>query len=71
MNFSERLRKLRASQNVSQAKLASILGMSERVIRYYEAATKEPTLSVLVALADYFQVSIDYLVGRSDDPSPR
>ena len=36
--------------------------------KYYETATKEPTMSKLAALADYFDVSLDYLVGRTDNP---
>ena len=42
--------------------------LSLRAYQYYERGQREPTASVLIALADYFDVSIDYLVGRTDNP---
>ncbi|GMA49371.1 hypothetical protein GCM10025857_07280 [Alicyclobacillus contaminans] len=69
--FSERLRSLRGEHSVTQSELAKQIGLAERTLRYYESDTnaKEPTLSQLIKLADFFGVSIDYLVGRSDDPT--
>jgi transcriptional regulator with XRE-family HTH domain len=58
-------------KNISQRQLAESLGISLRAYKYYEAGEREPTVSVLIALADYFSVSLDYLVGRSDDPERR
>lgn len=69
--FSERILDLKASKNRKQKDIAAAIGVSVRAYQYYETAQKEPTLSVLIALADYFNVSIDYLVGRSDDPTRR
>ena len=66
MKFSERLKQLRAEYNFTQNQLAQMLSMHVRSIRKYEAADMEPTLSVLMTLADYFDCSLDYLVGRSD-----
>ncbi|GHV34585.1 hypothetical protein FACS1894187_05460 [Synergistales bacterium] len=71
MNFPEKLKALRAEQKVTQVMLARITGLTDRTFRKYESGKIEPTLSVLIALADYFDVSIDYLVGRSDDPARR
>ena len=68
MNFSNRLKLLRAEKNISQVKLAEIMNLSRRIIQTYEAGTQEPTLSKLIAFADLFDVSIDYLVGRTDNP---
>ena len=66
MGFAERLKELRAERQVTQLMLAQALGMTDRTFRKYEARTIDPTLSVLIALADFFDVSLDYLVGRSD-----
>lgn len=63
-NFSERLKELRAKKNVMQSTLANQCGLSVRQIIRYEQGISEPTLSVLIALADFFDVSLDYLVGR-------
>ncbi|RIV26718.1 XRE family transcriptional regulator [Alicyclobacillaceae bacterium I2511] len=67
--FSERLVVLRKSHSMTQKQLGEAIGAHERGIRFYEAGTKQPTLDSLVKLANYFNVSLDYLVGRSDDPS--
>jgi transcriptional regulator with XRE-family HTH domain len=69
-SFPERLVELRKSRSLTQKQLAEAIGAHERGIRFYEAGKKQPTLDSLMKLADYFDVSIDYLVGRSDDPSP-
>lgn len=68
MTFKERLIYLKESQHVLQKDIAAHIGISLRSYQRYEYGEREPSLSVLVALADYFDVSIDYLVGRSDDP---
>ncbi len=47
---------------MSDTLMEKMLGLPET----YEAGASEPTLSILIALADYFDVSLDYLVGRSD-----
>lgn len=65
----ERLKELRASKKLSQKQLATILQISERNYQRYEYGITEPTVSPLIALADYFDVSLDYLVGRSDNPT--
>jgi len=66
--FSERLKELRLSKNTRQSDIAEAIGITPRAYQYYEASTKEPTLSKLTALADYFNVSLDYLAGRTDNP---
>ena len=70
-NFAVRLKELRLSKSLTQKQLASDLGMSERGIQHYECGTREPSMAALIALADFFDVSLDYLVGRSDDPRRR
>lgn len=66
MLFSERLRGLRKSLKINQTVLANAVGLNIKQIQRYEAGTNEPTLSVLISLADFFDVSLDYLCGRSD-----
>ena len=51
-----------------QKDLAELLKVTPRAMRNYESGLHEPSYDNLIALADYFDVSIDYLVGRSDDP---
>lgn len=69
MLFSERLVLLRKSNNLTQKQLATDIHVSELAIQHYEAQRRKPAFDALVALADYFDVSLDYLVGRSDDPT--
>lgn len=68
MTLSERLISLRKSHNITQKQLAAELGLSEIAIQNYESQRRKPAYDVLIALADYFNVSLDYLVGRSEDP---
>ena len=69
MSFSERICQLKLERKLLQKDIAAAIGLSLRAYQYYEKGQKEPTLSVLIRLADFFDVSLDYLVGRSDDPT--
>lgn len=71
MTFPERIIQLKTDRDLLQKDIAAAVGLSLRAYQYYEKGQKEPTLSVLVRLADFFDVSLDYLVGRSDDPQMR
>lgn len=66
--FSSRLFALRKESGLSQKALADILDLSDAAITMMEKGRRSPSFEVLCALADYFDVSLDYLVGRSDDP---
>lgn len=66
-NFS-RLKLCRKQTNVTQKALSDYLEISERAYQHYELGTREPSFDTAIKLADYFDVSLDYLVGRSDDP---
>ncbi len=68
MTFSERLIELRTSRNLTQKQVYEAIGMSAPGYQRYEYGTREPAYQNLIALADYFNVSLDYLVGRSDNP---
>ena len=71
MSFSDRIIQLKKERKLLQKDIASSIGLSLRAYQYYEKGQKEPTLSVLLRLADYFDVSLDYLVGLSDTPERR
>lgn len=68
MTFPERLKELRISRNLTQKEVADSVGMASVAYQRYEYGTREPAYQNLIALADFFGVSLDYLVGRSDDP---
>ncbi len=64
--YGERMRKLRKERKVPQKELAELMGVKIRGYQYYEREDTEPTIAALIALADFYDVSIDYLVGRTD-----
>lgn len=67
VNYLSRLKELRQSKGITQKELARELGYAnQQSIANYENGGREPRLQTLIKLADYFNVSIDYLVGRSD-----
>ncbi len=66
--FSERLIELRDDRNLSQKEVAAEFGVVVRAYQRYEYGEREPQLSVLVRMADFYGVSIDYLAGRTDAP---
>jgi len=63
-----RLKELRKARRISQLKLAMDLNTNQNTISRYETGKREPSIRELISLADYFEVSIDYLVGRTDLP---
>lgn len=67
-NFSNRLLQCRKDMGLSQKALATTLGISDAAITMMEKGKRYPSFEILIALADYFDVSLDYLVGRSDEP---
>ena len=64
--FGIRLKELRKEKNISQQTLALEIKHSQQVVSNWESGTVEPTASAIVAVADYFDVSADYLLGRKD-----
>ncbi len=67
-SFVERLQQLKTERNLLQKDIAKDNNLSLRAYQYYERGERQPPMPVLIALADYFNVSIDYLVGRTDKP---
>lgn len=64
--FSERIKELRLEKSLTHTQLGEIIGVKHFSIYSYEKGRACPEMKGLVALADYFEVSIDYLTGRSD-----
>ena len=64
MTFSEHLIWLRRERNVKQQEIAAGTGLSLRAYQYYERGQREPQLSALIALADFYELSLDELVCR-------
>jgi repressor LexA len=64
-NFNERLRFLRKEKGMTQAELASQLGISKSSVNMYERGEREPGLEMMESISDYFNVDMDYLYGRS------
>lgn len=64
--FCERLKELRIEKGIGQVELAKALNLSKGIISLWENGLREPKLSNLIILAQYFQVSIDYLAGIED-----
>lgn len=63
-----RLKALRKAKRISQLKLAMDLGTNQNTISRYETGEREADYKMLIAISDYFNVSIDYLLERTDDP---
>lgn len=64
-----RLKALRLERHLQQSDVAIIIGCGQPLYSRYERGEREIPLSALIALADFYGVSLDYLVGRSDDPT--
>lgn len=63
-----RLKEIRLLKGITQLKLAMDLNMNQNSISRYENGEREADYKTLIAFADYFHVSIDYLLGRTDCP---
>ena len=61
------LKKLRAEHNVSQQQLANAIGVSQQSVNKYENQNIEPDITTLMLIADYFHVTVDYLIGHDDE----
>ncbi len=64
MSFSDNLKTLRNAQNIDQQALATALNVSSKTISHWETAYTEPSITQLIAIADFFDVSLDELVDR-------
>ena len=67
IRIAERIKGLMQDHNLNQVKLAQKIGVKQNTISAWLLGKKEPCITSLWLLADYFKVEIDYLVGRKDD----
>lgn len=68
--FNIRLKELRSKSGDTQASLADKLGVSNRTIAAYEQGINEPSIDTLIKLSEYFNVTVDYLIGNSNSSDP-
>ena len=68
--YFRRIRDLREDRDIKQKTVAEYLGMDPTVYRRYEKGVRSVPVDVALKLADYYKVSTDYLLGRTDDPTP-
>ena len=66
--FTDRLKELRKEKNVTQSSVALAIGCIEQYYQKIEYGKVKPSYDKIVLLADYFEVSTDYLLGRSNNP---
>ncbi len=64
MEFRQRLQRLREKKRISRIVLSELCGLHPDAVRRYERGECEPNIKSLIAIAEFFEVSIDYLVGR-------
>lgn len=67
--FAERLGFLRKNAGITQSALAAAIGINRTAITLMESGERAASIEVLCALADYFDVSLDFLTGRTDNPN--
>ena len=63
-----RLKELRKARRITQLKLAMDLNLTQNTVSRYETGEREPGIAELIRIADYFQISVDYLLERTDNP---
>lgn len=71
ITLGERIKQLRDSKQLSQDELAKVFNLSQSTIAYYETNKKQPPLQTLQTIADFFHVSTDYLLGRTDNKNEK
>lgn len=66
MDFPNRLKELRIENNESQQELGHVVNMSKMAVSHWESGHSEPSITQLIQIANHYDVSIDYLVGREN-----
>ncbi len=65
--FSERLKELRAEKGLTLKQVSEALSIPLQTYANYEHGTREPPLDLIIAICDFYEITSDYLLGRSDD----
>ena len=66
MGFKDRLRELRIEKNISQQQLGNVVNVSKMAVSHWESGHSEPSIEQLIVISDYFEVTVDYLTGKTD-----
>ena len=66
INFKDRLKELRVEKNITQEELGKLVNMSKMAISHWEKGHSEPSITQLIILSNYFEVSVDYLIGKNE-----
>lgn len=69
--LAERLKRLRHENGLTQAQIAIYCDITEKTYQNYELMTREPKLEILVRIAEYYNVSLDYLAGRTNNKNAK
>ena len=69
--FRQRLQKLREKKRISRRVLSELCGLSSDAIRRYERGEAEPRIDSLILIADFFEVTTDYLLGKTDEETDK
>ena len=70
MNIGERIKSLRREKCLTQSELAEQAGISRVALGNYERGDRQPTIEFAAQIADVLNISMDYLLGKTDDPTP-
>jgi transcriptional regulator with XRE-family HTH domain len=70
MSFGKRIKRLREDKGVRQEDVGKMFNVSKSAVSQWENDIRTPDMDIIIKLADYFDVSTDFLLGRTDDPSP-
>lgn len=68
--LGKRIKELRVEKGITQSELSSYLGLTPKMVSFYELEQRFPPQDIIIKLADYFNVSADYLLGRSEIKNP-
>ena len=66
--YFERIKELRISKHLTQKDVSNYINITTNAYQKYEYGTRKPDIDIFIKLADYFDVSLDYLLGRTDNP---
>lgn len=67
MEFNKKLKELRIEKGISQKIVSDALGITQRAYSHYEMGDREPSITMIIKLCDFFDVPADYLIGRTDN----
>lgn len=66
MGFKERLKELRKEKGVFQQDIAKLVGTTKMAVSHWEKGHSEPSIAQLITLSEFFDVSVDFLIGKTD-----